>query len=139
MKIRNIVPLLAALFALCAALSLAPGVLAAAIASKLPTKYVGGIGPYPVTLFLDARARAGEKAGHYFYDHRPDSVFNLEMVKNEGDPEGFQEVILHEYTPRGMQSGVFTGRVATRGDGFSGTFVNSRGQSFPFELREAGD
>ena len=60
-------------------------------------------------------------------------------MQNEGDPEGFQEVILHEYTPRGMQSGVFTGRVATRGDGFSGAFVNSRGQSFPFELREAED
>ena len=100
------------------------------------TRYVGSIGPYPVTLFLDLRAE-GEWVGRYFYNKRPQSVFRLKAVKNEGLPDGFHEVVLHEYTTRGNQTGTFKGRVVTRGEGFSGTFVNSKGQSFPFDLHEA--
>ncbi|MBQ9579231.1 MAG: ankyrin repeat domain-containing protein [Ottowia sp.] len=105
-------------------------------AATSATKYVGSIGPYPVTLFLDLRA-GGEWVGRYFYDKRPQSVFRLKAVKNEAHLGGFHEVVLREYTARDHHTGTFTGRVVTRGEGFSGTFVNSKGQSFPFNLHEA--
>ena len=64
-------------------------------------------------------------------------MFRLKAVKNEPHLGGFHEVVLHEYTARGNHTGTFKGRVVTRGEGFSGTFVNSKGQSFPFDLHEA--
>lgn len=97
-------------------------------------KCTGKIGPYQVTLYVNPHSSAGEWTGYYFYNQAPKSVFKLKMVKNEGNPNGFNKMTLWEYTKKGKHTGTFQGVFEGRGDGFNGTFTNSKKQQFRFEL-----
>jgi len=96
--------------------------------------YRGKIGTYPITMFVGVDTD-GDFAC-YYYDSRPYSVFRLKATSNMGDPRGWNDVVLNEYTQSGKHTGTFTGRIQGRGDGFTGKFVNSKGREFDFELHQ---
>lgn len=101
-------------------------------------QFDGHIGPYAITLFMDASVfTAGEEVGHYYYNDRPNSVFTLKMVSNEAiNTKGSMHIVLKEYTANGNHTGTFDGQYECRGGGFEGTFTNSKGKKFRFELME---
>jgi len=103
------------------------------------TKYAGKIGPYAITLFIDMRACEDDAAGYYYYNDRPNTKFTLKMVENEPNPNGFNKVVLHEFSPKGNHTGTFRGIVEGRGDGFKGTFTNGKGKKYTFELMQQYD
>lgn len=94
--------------------------------------YRGKIGDYPITMFLNIKDE--DFVGCYYYDNRPYSVFKLQATSNTPHPDGWNDVVYQEYTMKGNNSGSFSGRLEGRGDGFTGTFTNSKGKNFPFEL-----
>ena len=101
-------------------------------------KSVGKIGPYAVTFFRNpADMGVGDEVGYYYYNDRPNSVFKLVLVKNEAiNAKGSMHVILKEYSPKGKHTGTFDGQYECRGGGYVGTFTNSKGKKFKFELME---
>lgn len=98
--------------------------------------YKGKIGPYPITMYL---MRESNPSGCYCYDSNPNSFFRLECVSDESNPKGFEKVTLKEYTAAGKNTGTFVGNLENRGDGFKGTFTNSKGKTFQFELMDTLD
>jgi hypothetical protein len=99
--------------------------------------YRGKIGQYKVTLvFYTFNFDKGDVAGYYYYNDRPKTRFKLVCRKNEGDPRGFNTLVLDEYTPKGKNTGTFRGTLEGRGDGFYGTFTNSKGERFKFDLHQ---
>lgn len=102
--------------------------------------YQGKIGPYNVTLvFTDFGAGTNKKVGYYYYNDRPNTHFKLVEKSNMGDPHGYNRVVLYEYAPSGKHSGTFNGIVEFRGDGFHGTFTNSEGKKYKFNLHQNWD
>lgn len=101
-------------------------------------QFDGHIGPYAITFFMDASVfTAGEKVGHYYYNDRPESVFTLKLVNNEAvNAKGSMHVVLKEFTANGNNTGTFDGQYECRGGGYEGTFTNSKGKKFHFELME---
>ena len=101
-------------------------------------QFDGHIGPYAITFFMDASVfTAGEEVGRYYYNDRPNSVFTLKMVSNEAiNAKGSMHVVLKEYTANGNHTGTFDGQYECRGGGYEGTFTNSKGKKFRFELME---
>lgn len=101
-------------------------------------QFDGHIGPYAITFFMDASVfTAGEEVGRYYYNDRPNSVFTLKLVSNEAiNAKGSMHVVLKEYTANGNHTGTFDGQYECRGGGYEGTFTNSKGKKFRFELME---
>lgn len=101
-------------------------------------KFEGHIGPYAITFFMDASVfTAGEEVGHYYYNDRPESVFTLKLVSNEAvNAKGSMHVVLKEFTANGNNTGTFDGQYECRGGGYEGSFTNSKGKKFHFELME---
>lgn len=96
----------------------------------------GKIGPYPVTMQLVPRDfEVGRFVGSYFYNDRPNSKFRLKLVKMETiNLHGSMKMVLQEYTASGRHTGTFNGQYECRGDYFTGTFTNSQGRKYKFEL-----
>ena len=101
-------------------------------------QFDGHIGPYAITFFMDASVfTAGEEVGRYYYNDRPNSVFTLKLVSNEAiNAKGSMHIVLKEYTANGNHTGTFDGQYECRGGGYEGTFTNSKGKKFRFELME---
>lgn len=97
----------------------------------------GKIGPYAITMHLDnlGSANKSDIVGHYYYNERPHSIFSLRMVSSVAiNAKGSMQLVLNEYTSKGFHSGTFRGQYECRGDYYSGTFTNSKGEKFSFEL-----
>ena len=101
-------------------------------------RFEGNIGPYPVTLFLNpGDMGVGDNVGNYYYNERPNSVFTLELVKNEAiNTKGSMHIVLKEFTSNGNHTGTFDGQYECRGGGFEGTFTTTKGKKYKFELME---
>ena len=101
-------------------------------------RFEGNIGPYPVTLFLNpGDVGVGNTVGNYYYNDRPNSVFTLELVKNEAiNTKGSMHIVLKEFTSNGNHTGTFDGQYECRGGGFEGTFTTTKGKKYKFELME---
>lgn len=98
----------------------------------------GKIGPYAVTFFRNpADIGEGNEVGYYYYNERPNSRFRLILVKNVAiNAKGSMHVVLKEYTAKGNHTGTFDGQYECRGGGYVGTFTNSKGKKYHFELME---
>lgn len=98
----------------------------------------GKIGPYAVTFFRNpADIGVGDEVGYYYYNDRPNSIFKLILVENVAiNTKGSMHVVLKEYTAKGNHTGTFDGQYECRGGGYVGTFTNSKGQKYHFELME---
>ena len=96
----------------------------------------GKIGPYEVTMFLNLQGTdVGQVVGYYYYNERPKTHFKLVLTHIEAiNIKGSMKVILKEYTPKGNHTGTFNGQYECRGDYYAGTFVNSKGKKYKFEL-----
>ena len=98
----------------------------------------GHIGPYTITMNLDDLDDAveGDYAGYYYYNDRPQSKFRLRIAKFVAiNAKGSMDLVLKEYSPQGAHTGTFNGQYECRGDYYAGTFTNSKGQKFKFEVR----
>lgn len=93
----------------------------------------GKIGTYPITMFIYTN-EGDDNYGYYYYNSRPESRFTLKCVKNDPHPDGYNDIVLEEYTESGKNTGIFKGRLNGRGGGFTGTFTNSKGKTFDFNL-----
>jgi hypothetical protein len=98
----------------------------------------GKIGPYDITFFRNpADMGEGDEVGYYYYNERPNSIFKLILVENTAiNAKGSMHVVLKEYTANGNHTGTFDGQYESRGGGYEGTFTNSKGDKFHFELME---
>lgn len=98
----------------------------------------GKIGPYAVTFYRNpADIGVGDEVGYYYYNDRPNSIFKLILVENVAiNAKGSMHVVLKEYTAKGNHTGTFDGQYESRGGGYVGTFTNSKGQKYHFELME---
>lgn len=106
-------------------------------AAKAQSKYEGKIGPYDITMTIEFSSHDGDSIGYYYYNSRPNALFKLVQTKMEAiNLHGSMHVVLDEYTPKGFHSGTFDGQLESRGDSFEGTFTNSKGKKFEFELHE---
>ena len=101
-------------------------------------QFEGNIGPYVITFFMNpADFGVGDTVGSYYYNERPNSVFRLELVKNEAvNAKGSMHIVLKEFTAKGNHTGTFDGQYECRGGGYAGTFTNSKGKKFRFKLME---
>ena len=98
---------------------------------------VGKIGPYSVSMYLEdlSSKDEGDFIGYYFYDERPNSYLHLRIASMVPiNATGSMRLVLEEYTEKGLHSGTFKGQYECRGDYYSGTFTNSKGQKFEFIL-----
>jgi len=93
--------------------------------------YKGDIGSYPITMCLD---EDNSFNGFYYYDKRPETRFTLKCVSNESTPDGDNDVVLEETSPKGKHTGTFKGRIRMHGSSFGGKFTNFKGQDFNFQL-----
>ena len=50
--------------------------------------------------------------------------------------KGSMHLVLKEFSPRGNHTGTFDGQRELRGDGYVGTFTNSKGKKYHFELMQ---
>ena len=66
----------------------------------------------------------------------PDKVFTLKEISNEGNPEGYNDVVIEVYNAEGEKTGVIEGKIEGRGDGFNGTFTNPDGTKKPLALMQ---
>ena len=96
----------------------------------------GCIGQYPITMQIDLEnGNEGQYIGYYYYNSRPNNKFRLKLVKMEAiNLSGSMKVVLKEFTPAGKNTGTFNGQYECRGSYYAGTFTNSHGQKFKFEL-----
>ncbi len=104
-------------------------------------RMTGSIGQYPIVMYLDPfSARKGSTCGYYYYRSKPSSKFNLvaKAVKRSGNTV---ELTLYEY-PSGTKTstGSFVGKAKPSsyydGCSFSGTFYNSKGKSYHFNVAD---
>lgn len=99
-------------------------------------KLTGSIGQYPIVMYLNPFANKGSYCGYYYYRSRPNTKFKL-VAKAVKSRSSSIELTLYEYTPKGNHSGSFVGTVyGEYGCVFSGTFYNSKGQSFHFKVED---
>lgn len=110
---------------------------AAPAATSNYQKLRGNIGPYAVTMFLTQdRWEEGNIIGYYYYNAYPNNKFKLKLSSMETiNIHGSMHVVLKEYTKKGKHSGTFKGQYECRGDYYVGTFTNSKGQKYKFELQ----
>ena len=101
-------------------------------------KFTGKIGPYAITLFVNLEyADEDQEVGYYYYNDRPKTRFTLKLVEYAAiNAKGSMHVVLKEYTANGNHTGTFDGQYECRGGGYEGTFTNSKGKKFRFELME---
>ena len=98
----------------------------------------GHIGPYTITMNLDdlSDADVGDFAGYYYYNDRPQSKFRLKIVDYVAvNAKGSMKLVMKEYSPKGSHTGTFNGQYECRGSYYAGTFTNSKGQKFKFEVK----
>ncbi len=98
---------------------------------------LGKIGPYSVSMYLEdlSSKDVGDFIGYYVYDERPNSYLHLRIASMVPvNATGSMRLVLEEYTEKGLHSGTFKGQYECRGDYYSGTFTNSKGQKFEFIL-----
>ncbi|MBP5573931.1 MAG: hypothetical protein J6X40_07175 [Bacteroidales bacterium] len=99
--------------------------------------FTGKIGEYEITMKIDFADFDGDSIGYYYYNNRPQTLFKLVQTELEAiNIHGSMHVVLDEYTPKGNHTGTFDGQLESRGDYFGGTFKNSKGKKFKFELHE---
>ena len=111
-------------------------------AADEPMERKGKIGEYPVTMQLIWPGKESASAGSYYYDSRRKSIFKLKYVKcGEVDSNNLtwleQSVVIEEYTAAGNMTGTFSGSIYNRAGcytSFQGTFTNSQGKTFEFDL-----
>ncbi|MBR5171563.1 MAG: hypothetical protein IKW85_13530 [Muribaculaceae bacterium] len=96
----------------------------------------GNIGPYAITMFLTYdRWKIGDFIGYYYYNTNPNNKFKLKLASMETiNIHGSMYVVLKEYTKSGKNSGTFKGQYECRGCSYVGTFTNSKGKKFHFDL-----
>jgi len=96
----------------------------------------GKIGPYEVKMHLRiSGAQDDDEVGYYYYTAHPDNRFKLKMISMVAvNAKGTMELVLHEYTAQGKNTGTFDGNYECRGDHYAGTFTNSKGEKFKFVL-----
>ena len=104
-------------------------------------RMTGSIGQYPIVMHLDAFAKNGSYCGYYYYRSRPNTKFKLivKSTKTKRHEYWAKELTIYEYTPAGNHTGSFVGTAhGADCDGcvFSGTFYNSKGQSFRFHVED---
>lgn len=104
-------------------------------------KFTGKIGPYAITLFVNLEyADEDQEVGYYYYNDRPKTRFTLKLVEYAAiNAKGSMHLELKEYSPKGNHTGTFDGQRELRGDGYDGTFTNSQGKTFKFELMQQYD
>lgn len=71
-----------------------------------------------------------------YLDDAPDKVFTLKEISNEGNPEGYNDVVIEVYNAEGEKTGVIEGKIEGRGDGFYGTLTYTDGTKLPFDLMQ---
>ncbi|MBR2136024.1 MAG: hypothetical protein IJ855_07390 [Bacteroidales bacterium] len=74
--------------------------------------------------------------GSLAFSDAPDKVFTLKEISNEGNPEGYNDVVIEVYNAEGEKTGVIEGKIEGRGDGFNGTFTNPDGTKKPFAMMQ---
>jgi hypothetical protein len=100
-------------------------------------EFTGKIGEYEITMKIDFADFDGDSIGYYYYNSRPQTLFKLVQTEFKAiNTHGSMHVVLDEYTPKGNHTGTFDGQFECRGDSFKGTFTNSKGKKFEFELHE---
>ncbi len=101
-------------------------------------KSTGHVGPYQITMFIDTDfTKEGDEVGYYYYDDRPSVHFRLVMRELRAlNAYGTMHLVLDEYSPKGKRTGTFRGQKENRGGSYDGTFTNSQGKKFNFELME---
>lgn len=92
----------------------------------------GKIGQYPITMFIYTNG-GDDNFGYYYYNSRPDSKFTLKCVQNNPH-NGYNDLVLEEYTENGKNTGIFKGRLKGQGGGFIGKFTNSKNKTFNVNL-----
>lgn len=99
-------------------------------------KLTGKIGPYRVVMFLDIKdCSDDEHFGYYYYVNNPQTTFRLVLKSVDViNLKGSMKLVMSEYTSKGFNSGNFYGQYECRSDYFVGTFINSKGQKYGFEL-----
>ena len=111
--------------------------LAAAAPAMDESAWSGNIGPYQITMYLYGdNWRKGEIIGYYYYNDRPKYMFKLKVATCETiNAKGTMKLVLKEYTHDGKNTGTFNGTCDMfRGHYYGGTFTNSKGQKYKFEL-----
>ena len=100
--------------------------------------FTGKIGPYAITLFMFPNdADEDAEVGYYYYNDRPKTHFKLQLVEYAAiNAKGSMHLVLKEFSPRGNHTGTFDGQRELRGDGYVGTFTNSKGKKYHFELMQ---
>lgn len=106
-----------------------------------PSKYEGKIGSYGITLFMKTEnTEKGDEVGHYYYNNAPQSVFTLKQTTFDAvNASGTMRLVLKEYTKDGHHTGTFDGFLEMRGGSYHGTFTNSKGKKYKFDLMEQTD
>ena len=108
--------------------------------AQAQSKYTGKIGEYDITMFIELSSHDGDSIGYYYYDSMPQTLFKLVQTDMEAiNIHGSMHVVLDEYTPKGNHTGTFDGQLECRGSSFEGSFTNSKGKKFAFELWEQYD
>lgn len=104
-------------------------------------KFTGKIGPYAITFFVNLEyADEDSEVGYYYYNDRPKNHFTLRLVEYAAiNAKGSMHLKLKEFSPKGNHTGTFDGQRELRGDGYVGTFTNSKGEKYKFELMQQYD
>ena len=104
-------------------------------------KFAGKIGPYAITLFVNLEyADEDSEVGYYYYNDRPTTHFTLKLVEYAAiNAKDSMHLVLKEFSPKGYHTGTFDGQRELRGDGYMGTFTNSKGEKYQFELMQQYD
>ena len=100
-------------------------------------KFTGKIGDFDVTMEIDLQSGfEGDSIGYYYYNERPKTQFKLVLEESEDLDIALERYVLKEYTPKGTQSGTFSGTHTTKwtGEYLHGTFTNSQGKEYEFSL-----
>ncbi len=105
------------------------------INGTVSSRYVGKIGSFDVTMFVNAQGcNLGDSVGYYFYNDRPNTKMKLVLRKIESPDTVSNEVVLEEFTPKGTNSGKFECTLFTNGGGCSGTFYNMKNDAYAVVL-----
>lgn len=82
-------------------------------------------------------AKEGDEVGYYFHKDSPDKKHSLKLMKYEPfDDNGTMHVVLDEYSPKGNNTGNFSGNLKQGRGLYYGTFTNIKGRRYKYELYE---
>ena len=100
----------------------------------------GNIGPYTIVMKIDPTADSGTNCGYYYYtDKKHPRRVNFNLVMGKYDQINFHgsvKMTLYEFSPSGKNTGTFRGQLECSSGWYSGTFTNSKGKKYRFELYE---